>query len=693
MRGAAVSAVELRNIGAGPADVSGLEIVVAGTVRGELHDYVRSGQATIHRLSFPTQLELGIGEIVTVSLRGSYAYKQEHGGTWPDYELPVRGGEPEVPNMRVSTGFARLGAAPERVGLVCVAQGRDLDVMPVQAGLKRSKAPPWIPPRLDRGDDSGGGLDVELMVAPSPTVKRDGIVTYVIHARPRGDVPTPVAMSLELPDGLAFDEWLSFPDALGAPASEVGEGPFWEGTLDGGLPRTWVLRARFDPSAAPMGRLRAEARAVSGDEESTAKVAFVAVPAPDSPAGRPGLPERAVQFEDKGHVGSFTRAFLPDSNPETQDVNTGLDARLQVNVEHGDWRERARVYGLVDVTDPRRDALFVEELFVAWRQGDFQVVAGAVTLNTSRLDTFHPADVVNARFLDSEIENPAKIGEPMLSGKANIPKGAITAFLMPWYTAPRTASPRSRFTARPGRELGQPLFLQWSGVATTQRYGLQWGLNLEQTYGPVDLAVQFLRHQDRQQTVVVQAPGEPQQQLLSLPVNHVGFNYNQAVGATVLKGEAAWRRFGMPDGAPGYLSDLPNRDHVALAAGVEYSFGLGRYTVAALAEGQVIVLEGPDDFAIRASLTPFQRDVLLGARLAFNDSRDRSLVLLATIDLETGDEAFTGIRYGQRLNEHWTIAASARSVFAPQPGPEGPQTGLQALRNLRFANLLLSRHF
>ncbi len=691
MNGAAVSAIEVRNVGLVAGNVSGLEVVVVGDTRGDLHDYVRSGKATIHRLAFPANLRIDVGEVVTVSLRGSYAYKQQHGGTWPDFELPVRGGEPEVPNMRISGGFARLGAAPERVGLVCVAEGRDLDVMEVQAGVERLQAPPWIPPRLAPDGVESAGADIELMVAPSADVGRDGVVTYVVHVRPRSTSPTPVSLELTLPDGLVFEEWLSSPDDLTPPEDSMA--PFWEGVLSDGLPRTWVARVRFDPSSPPLGRLRASARATSGETESSAKMTFVAVPEPDQQSSRPGAPEREVEVDDKGQVGTFTRAFLPDGDPVTQDINVGLDARLQVDVEHGDWHERGKVYGLIDATDPRRDAVFVEDLYIAWRSGDFQIVVGAVTLNTSRLDTFHPADVINARFLDTEIENPAKIGEPMVSGRANIPKGAVTAYVMPWFTAPRLASPRSRFNPNPGLELGQPLYLQWSGSVRQERYGLQWGLNLEQTYGPVDLSVQFLRHQDRQQPIVVEVPGEPLPQLLSLPVNHVGFNYNQAVGSTVLKGEAAWRRFGRSDAAPAYLDGLAARDHVALAGGLEYSFGVGPYTLAALAEGQWIVLEGQDDPVVRASLSPFQRDALVGARLTFNDRANRSLVLLAIVDLETADEVFGGLRYGQRMGEHWTLAASVRSVFAPEPGPAGPQTGLQALRDLRFANLLVSRHF
>jgi hypothetical protein len=697
MAGQAVSAIELRNVGDRSATLAGTELVVTGPVDGDVHASLLRGEAAIHRLAFPGAVTLDVGEVVVVSLRGSYAYKQSHGGNWPDYELPVRGGEPEVPNMRVAGGFSRLGSAPAVVGVVCLSQQVDLDVMPVTANAGRIQAPPWLPPSLrpgggevDAGETEGVSVELEVLVALSPEVQRDGEITYLVTVRSTGTAPAELPIRVDLPEGTVVDEWVSVPE--GASRELPVEGRFVVGPLAPGARQTWVLRTRFDPANPPRGRLQARFRAEGGGD-ATERVSFVAVPEDNRPTAGTTAPARRVKVDDKGHVGVFGRAFLPDGNPVTQDVNVGIDARLQVDVAHGPFKERARVYGLVDATDTRRDAIFVEEAYLAWRRGPGQLEVGAVTLNTSRLDTFHPADVVNARFLDSEIENPSKIGEPMVAGRLNVPTGAVSVYLMPWYTAPRLASPRSRFNPNPGLELGAPRFLEWSGRVTTGRLGPQFGVNVQQVFGPVDLAVQWLRHQDRTQPLLVLPPGEDDPSLLLLPVNHVGLNYNQAAGSTVFKGEAAWRRFGRPDGAPAWLGELPERDHIALAGGFEYSAGIGSYTLAAFVEGQAIVLEGPDDPVIRATLTPFQRDVLVGTRLTFNDRYDRSLVLLTIVDLETGDEVFGGIRYGQRLDERWTVAASARSVFAPVPGPSQPATGLMALRELRFLNLLISRHF
>lgn len=697
MAGSAVSAVELRNVGTSPATLGGAEVVVTGAVDGEVNASLRRGEAAIHRLAFPGAVTLDVGEVVTISLRGSYAYKQSHGGTWPDYELPVRGGEPEVPNLRVAGGFSRLGSAPALVGVVCLAEQADLDVVPVTANAGRIQAPPWLPPRPEPaggavvGDGEGVRVELDVLVALSPEVQRDGEITYLVTVRSTGTAPAVLPVRIDLPEGTVASEWVATPGDT-VPALPDADGRFEVGPLPPGGRQTWVLRTRFDPANPPRGRLQARFR-TEGGGDVTERVSFVAVPEDDRPVAGPAAPARRIKVDDKGHVGVFGRAFLPDGDPVTQDVNVGIDARVQVDVAHGPFKERARVYGLIDATDHRRDAIFVEEAYVAWRHPSAQVEVGAITLNTSRLDTFHPADVVNARFLDSEIENPSKIGEPMVAGRVNVPTGAISVYLMPWYTAPRLASPRSRFNPNPGLELGAPRFLEWSGKVVTDRLGPQFGVNVQQVFGPVDLAVQWLRHQDRSQPLLVLPPGETEPSLLLLPVNHVGLNYNQAAGSTVLKGEAAWRRFGRPDGAPAWLGELPDRDHVALAGGFEYSFGIGSYTLATFVEGQAIVLEGPDDPVVRASLTPFQRDVLLGTRFTFNDRYDRSIVLLAIVDVETGDEVFGGLRYGQRLDEHWTIAASARSVFAPLPTAAQPATGLMALRDLRFVNLLLSRHF
>jgi len=578
---AGVDTVELRNIGRSQGSFQGVELVVTDAGEGLISDRVRGGEPTIHRLQFPPDVRLEPGEVIVLALRGGFAYKRSH-GDWPDLERPVRGGEPEVPDLRVSAGWSRLGAAPEVVGVVCLSPGVDLDSMPVQVGSGRVQAPPYEP--LEPLDPTEG-------TDPS---------------RPDGgaDCPDPVG-----------------PTPVASPPT-------------------------------PMTRL-------------------------------------PWSIDTRGFGGAFVRGFTGEGDEATHDLSTGPEVQATLSLKRKNVEVVAQGYALADVQDGAERGVFTaQDAFVGVRQGRYRLRVGVQSLTWTSLEVFRPADTVNARFLDGDLADPARLGEPMVEGRVLFGSWSLQAFVMPMYVGSVLPSASSRRSPAPGVSVGRPIWIDATGERSTDPFGLQGATRLSGSLGPLDVGVHALRHVDRTAPLLVFDAAQGTLRPVYLPVTEGGWTARLVAGPLVFKSEGAYRDFGVPDATRAW-GGVPDQDHLATAGGVDLTIDGGRATHTVLTEVQRLF--GSDRVRLR-QLTPFQADVLGAYRVDLNDKAGRSGLLGAVLDLEEPDRVYVLAGYKQRVFEFFTAELSALLVRAP-PGAVVEPLQLELLDGAAQLELRLARYF
>lgn len=399
----------------------------------------------------------------------------------------------------------------------------------------------------------------------------------------------------------------------------------------------------------------------------------------------------------KGELAVESRAFRDDGNSATKDHALGLFGRLEALHEHGLFEEKARVFGRMDHYDKNRSVLVAEELWMQVQGARLRVRAGADIVNWTATEAFHPVDVINSRNLDSDLENFEKVGEPMLSITWRVlDQTTITALALPYRTASIFPSPSSRLNFVPaGIDVrDRRLMVDRNGHLTADRFGPQGALLVRQVVGSADISLHFVEHIDRSQPSAVAnplaaSPAEALPYLLFQTVRQVGGTYQQVLGSLIVKVEGAYRRFaGADSNITARFGPQRSRNHGTIAAGLEYGLPhAGGSESTLIAEGQAVLGTGK---ATRASLSPFQRDVLCGYRFAFNDEGSKEFMLAAIFDLERHDEYMVSASYSQRLGETWTVRAGLRLFQADQhPLP----TGLAAFRQSDHVRLILTRYF
>ncbi len=407
------------------------------------------------------------------------------------------------------------------------------------------------------------------------------------------------------------------------------------------------------------------------------------------------LPALALaSTSSKGSVALEGRAFWPDDEDVTEDFGAVLVGRLEWKGKHKPLREKLRVVGRVAAIDEDRSNFVVEEAWVQFRSKYVRVLAGVQLLNWTATEAFHPADVVNSRNFDGNVENPDKVGEPMVSVNLRLFGVHLTGYYMPVRMDPILPGGASRLSfGGPGVSLDDPLWVGRNGALDDGRFEHQWAARLATTLGSADISLHAIQHNDRSQPGIAfetwdllpTTGGTPTPRPVYGFVTQYGLTYAHAVWDFVLKLEGAHRRFEDVQSSLLYTiqgGDKP--DHTFVAAGLEYGWSYetaGQATV--ILEGQAIV--DVDDEEERKALSPFQRDALVGYRHDFDDAAGTNFTLGAIVDLE-GDAVLGTLTFGRRLGETWSAALSARLTFAG----DGP---LEAIDASHFAQLTLARHF
>ena len=276
--------------------------------------------------------------------------------------------------------------------------------------------------------------------------------------------------------------------------------------------------------------------------------------------------------------------------------------------------------GRAAALDEDRSIYYAKEAWFGYTNEYLEVRVGAHVLNWTATEAFHPSDIINARNLDSSIENAEKIGEPMASLRIRLLNGGVTGYFMPVRMQPRLPGPRSRLNLTRGQRVGDALYTDSEGDVDQDWFAPQWAVKADQTFGAADIALYFVRHQDRTQPGVVIEANTMDIRPLFAWTDRVGATYTHAVGDWLLKFEADHRRFQRPSESPERLIVQPLPvNHTAIAPGLEWGWGYENGSEGTIiAEAQMAIAPEATDIEY-AMLGPFQRDVLVGYRHVAND--------------------------------------------------------------------------
>jgi hypothetical protein len=418
----------------------------------------------------------------------------------------------------------------------------------------------------------------------------------------------------------------------------------------------------------------------------------------------------AQEWEHKGEVSLQLRRFENDDLESTEDTGLLVFTRVESVYKDDDHRHVFRGFARVDQKDKDRDFMSFEDVYFSrffGEQQEWTLLAGYKLFNWTATEAFHPADVVNSRNFDSDIEFFEKKGELTMEVSRQFDWGTFSLFMWPRFEQPQFPGGRSRLGF--GSDFGRPQAV--NGTETGDTWIPQGGLRFTVGLDDGDLSFHLIHHIDRNFPIVgtanytfnVFANANIPNDVTALQNNPVPYYFKKTqVGGTLqyafsrllVKFEGAYRVFEKDleilSARDATTTELRKPvDHGEAALGFEYTvpFESTGDTTLFFEVGSILGTTKDE----RARLGAFQRDALFGLRYAFNDIMGSEVFVSFITDLERDNERLFNLSYSRRLSDVWRIQTGLRIYDAPQKG--ALPLGLEALDGANHVILNLTRFF
>ncbi len=384
------------------------------------------------------------------------------------------------------------------------------------------------------------------------------------------------------------------------------------------------------------------------------------------------LPRALDAQEFRGSAFVETRVFpsspaFPEQRDATVSPSFGLEPEFIWENTSGALQLRIKPFLRIDAHDASRTHFDLREASALYLgNSGWTLFAGVGKVFWGTTEAHHLVEIINQTDGVEDIDTEDKLGQPMINFTLEREWGAIDFFFLSYFRERTYPGDRGR--------LRGPLPVLDDAVyeSDAERWHPDFAVRWSYFTGELDLAVSAFRGTSREPLLVpVTIDGGFALQPRYDIIDQVSVDAQWTRGATLWKLEAMTR---------GGHGDR----FVAAVAGVEHTLfgvGPGPADLGLLAE---LMLDRRDE---TAPLTPFDNDVFFGARWAFNDAAESSILGGPVIDYETG-EVFAFLEVERRLSDRWIAALEARAFM--NADPTAPTHGL---RRDDFVSLRLSRYF
>lgn len=370
-----------------------------------------------------------------------------------------------------------------------------------------------------------------------------------------------------------------------------------------------------------------------------------------------------------GDVGVELRGFW-QSPVDPRQHNLGASVYLAPEYysdwDEGDQRLVFAPFARLDQHDSERSHFDLREFY--WRKSyaGAELAVGLRKVFWGVTESRHLVDIINQTDFVENLDTEDKLGQPMVSLRLVRDWGNVEFFLMPYFRertfAGQEGRPRVRFVV----DTDNPVYE--SGAETRH---VDWALRWSHYIGDFDIGLAHFSGTARDPRLVPQfsSSGPP------VLIPHYDQLDQTSIDLQATKGAWLWKL----ELATG---EQLNKRFTAAVGGIEYTlYGIFDSAVD-------LGLIGEYQFDDRGSgVTPFQDDIALGGRLAFNDTQSSELLLVTGIDVDTRGR-FTTIEGSRRFGQNWKGSIEVRFISNIAVGDL-----LADLRDDDYLELTFARYF
>ena len=320
-----------------------------------------------------------------------------------------------------------------------------------------------------------------------------------------------------------------------------------------------------------------------------------------------------------------------------------------------------------DQHDEERTHGDVRELYFEMIQDDYELRLGARQIFWGVTESQHLVDIVNQTDQIESIDGEDKLGQPMLQLTLVQDWGSLNAFLMSGFRERNFAGGEGRLRA--------PLPVMTDRAAyesSAEEWHVDWALRWSHYFDVFDFGISHFNGTSREPMLLpgADAAGDPVLMPMYPLINQTGLDAQATIGGWLFKLEAITR------GGQG-------ERYYAGVGGFEYTFG----DVAQSGIDIGVLMEYSCDDRGDLATQPFNDDVFIGSRLAFNDVQSTDLLAGVFLDRESGAGA-ARLEGSRRIGSAFKLSVELNAYFnAPAEDP------LYGLRRDSYLQVEFARYF
>jgi len=355
------------------------------------------------------------------------------------------------------------------------------------------------------------------------------------------------------------------------------------------------------------------------------------------------IPAQPVWAALSGSV-SYEYRHFPNQARYSGQHEDNSSIALQPEI-HYQWDNGRQLFSFVpyireDEHDDARSQTDIREL--SWLKASeiWELRVGIRKVFWGVTESQHLVDIINQSDLAANTDGEDKLGQPMINFALIGGYGTLDLFVLPYFRERTFPGEKGRFHGPVYVDTEQGAIYQSEDKEKHIDYAARWAksidvwdIGLSQFYG-TSRAPRF--------TIGLNAKG----QAVLIPnydlIHQTGLDMQATIESWLLKLEYIHRS-----------SDLES--YAAATAGLEYTF----YGVFASTTDLGLVLEYLYDDRGQAASTPFENDILLGLRFAFNDEQSTDALFGVIKDAEK-DTTIYSIEASRRIGNAWKLSLEAR---------------------------------
>ncbi len=360
-------------------------------------------------------------------------------------------------------------------------------------------------------------------------------------------------------------------------------------------------------------------------------------------------PTSAGPWELSGFVSGEARGFVHDAQfPRQHEANASFAIQPELYTEWDDGDQSFLIvpFARWDQGDDRRTHLDLRELTYIKSSTNWELRLGVRKVFWGVAESNHLVDIINQTDFVENIDFEDKLGQPMVNFALIQDWGTIDLFALIGF--------RERTFAGVKGRLRPPIRVDTSSASydsAAENSHIDWALRYSHAIGDFDVGLYHFWGTSREP--LLRPERTRSNELVLAPhydlIHQTGTDVQATKGNWLLKFEAL-RRTGQ------------GGTFIAAVGGFEYTFVGVFDTVMDLG---VLSEYHFDDRGERATL-PFNNDVFVGSRLAFNDTQDTAVLAGISGDLD-GRSKFFNVEASRRIGSQWKIEAEFRVFWDVAP--------------------------